>query len=309
MDVAKESRVVFLQQKSHFPPQDGEFPESRTKELEGRAAVVFLPSEKIIPSPYQTRIFDESSDLSELVQSIISHGVLQPVLVRRSPLQVTEFGTSANSQYELVAGERRLRAARLAGLTMVPAIVSDLSDRKAVEISIIENAQREDLNSIEEARAMAILTREFRLTQSDIAETIGKSRAAVANALRLLQLDPEVQELILSGQLSGGHGKALLAVEPPLLQRRIARTAARKGISVRALEDFVQRRKERAASTGKKSSAPLAEAREAKKLRELLDLEDISIRERGEGKKTLTLRFEDEKSWKQFLSRVRRGAR
>ena len=310
MEVTKDSRVIFLQQKSYFPENlpDTESSANEFPEFENSPppAVVFLPVDKITKSPFQTRQFDESTDLSELVQSIQCHGVLQPVLVRRLQAQSSEMGTSANDRYELVAGERRLRAAKVSGLTLVPALVSDLSDRQAVEISIIENAQREDLNPIEEARAISILFRQFHLTQNEIAESIGRSRASVSNALRLLQLDPEVQDLIISGQLSGGHGKALLGMENTLLQRRLARRAARASLSVRVVENLIQRLKERAQAKPSRKKAGSAEQREAIRLQNILGIERVAVRAVGTGSRSVTLRFEDEKTWKQFLSRLKR---
>ena len=252
MEVAKDSRVVFLQQKPALQqkPESGELLETLEQSSISQSAtddepkVLLLPLGEVVPSPYQTRQFDDSESLGELVQSIHSHGVLQPVLVRRR----TEGG------YELVAGERRFRAAQLAGLSRVPAIVSDLSDRDAVEISIIENAQRENLNPIEEAKAFLILSKHFSLAQNEIAQSIGKSRAAVANSLRLLQLDPEVQELIISGQLTGGHGKGSLDVrEPPA--STTARETCRANVDVGALLRRARRQTKRKARS-KAEQAP-----------------------------------------------------
>lgn len=295
MEAAKDSRVVFLQQKPGLPaasPVEGE-------NESAAAAVTELALTEIVASPYQTRQFDDSETLSELVQSIHSHGVLQPVLVRRKP-------DGERSCYELVAGERRFRAAQLAGLPKIPAIISDLSDRDAVEISIIENAQRENLNAIEEAKALLILSKTFSLAQNEIAQSIGKSRAAVANSLRLLQLDREVQELITSGQLSGGHGKALLAIENRLLQRRLARRAARSALSVRVLEELVQRVKERLDAKKPKKKLPPPDTRELAKLQSLLGVEKVSLRPVENGGRSVTICFDDEKSWKKFLTQLRR---
>ncbi|MCS7009434.1 MAG: ParB/RepB/Spo0J family partition protein, partial [Chthoniobacterales bacterium] len=165
--------------------------------------VLQIPIEKILPSPLQPRTEFPENKFEELVESIRQRGVLQPLLVRP---QLGQQDT-----YELIAGERRWRAAKAAGLSSVPAIVRQATDREVLEIALIENLQREDLNPIEEANAYARLCKEFSLTQEEVARRVGKNRSTIANSLRLLELAPPVQDLLRKGFLSTGHAKAILS--------------------------------------------------------------------------------------------------
>ncbi|MFO7245610.1 MAG: ParB/RepB/Spo0J family partition protein [Thermaerobacter sp.] len=184
-----------------------------------------IPVDAVRPNPHQPRRNFDQEALEELAASIRSHGVVQPVVV-----------VPAGDGYVLVAGERRWRAARLAGLAEVPALVRDLDPRTMTEVALVENLQREDLTPIEEAYAYQALQEEFGLTQEEIAQRVGKSRSQVANTLRLLALDPEVQALVDSGRLSFGHAKVLLSVASAAEQRRLARRVLEQGWTVRALE-------------------------------------------------------------------------
>lgn len=185
-----------------------------------------LPVELIVPNPNQPRRrFDEEA-LNALAGSLGERGVLQPVLVRPKP----------GGTYELVAGERRWRAARIAGLTEVPALVRARDDAASLELALIENMAREDLNPIEEARACAALVEELGLTREEVGRRVGRSRVAVSNLLRLLDLPDEAIELLEQGGLSEGHGRALLLAEDHADRRRLARDAAREGWSVRTVE-------------------------------------------------------------------------
>ncbi|MCC6353776.1 MAG: ParB/RepB/Spo0J family partition protein [Verrucomicrobiae bacterium] len=188
-------------------------------------AVRRIPRDKVVPCPLQPRKeFDEAS-LQELADSIRSRGIMQPLVVRER-----------EGQFELIAGERRWRAAKLAGLAEVPVLVRAVSDVEALELALIENLQRADLNPIEEAEGYANLQNRFKLTQEDISRVVGKPRATVANALRLLELDPTVKAFVSKGQLSAGHAKALLAVKDAPLQRALAERTIRQGLSVRQVE-------------------------------------------------------------------------
>ncbi len=188
--------------------------------------------ELIDASPFQPRAHFNPQSLEELARSMRSGGVVQPVIARR-------IGT----RYELVTGERRLRAARLAGLQSIPTIVRPLSDQQALEISLLENIQREDLNPLEQARAFERLANEFALTQEEIAKRTGKDRATIANLMRLLRLPKEVQELVEQGKLTAGHARALLKLEEsPVVQRVLARRMAARRISVRQAEQMVERK-------------------------------------------------------------------
>ena len=187
-----------------------------------------LALDEVEPGKYQPRTHVDHEALSELAESIKAQGVMQPILVR--PLGA--------GRYEIIAGERRWRAARLAGLATVPALVKDISDTQALAAALIENMQREDLTPLEEAAGIQRLTQEFGLTHQAIGETLGRSRTAITNLLRLLELAPPVQELLAEGRLDMGHARALLAL-PLTRQVELAREAAQKGWTVREVEQRV----------------------------------------------------------------------
>lgn len=185
---------------------------------------------KVVASPWQPRSTFDSEALTELVESVKVHGVLQPLLVR-------EVG----SKFELIAGERRLRASQAALLKSVPVIVIEASDEKALEIALIENLQREDLNPIEEAEGYALLQKKFNLTQEQVAQQVGKARASIANALRLLELSDHIRKYVAEGLLSVGHAKVLLSLETEKDQAMLAKKAIKDGMSVRTLEKLVKK--------------------------------------------------------------------
>ncbi len=185
----------------------------------------------IQPSPYQPRVRFREEALDELAQSIRSTGIIQPLVLRPS-----------GGRFQLLAGERRWRAAQRAGLTRVPAVIRDVRDEQALEITLVENIQREDLNPIEQARAFDRLMTEFHITQEDVAARTGKDRATVANAVRLLKLEPQFQQQIEEGKLSAGHGRALLAIADLKLRHSLAQRAAKGALTVRQLERFGSRK-------------------------------------------------------------------
>ncbi len=185
----------------------------------------------IEPSPYQPRTRFREEALDELSRSIQASGIIQPLVVR--PI---------GSRFQLIAGERRWRAAQRAGLTKVAVIVRQASDELALEMTLVENIQREDLNAIEAARAFELLMAEAQLTQEAVATRTGKDRATVANAIRLLKLEPKIQDWIEEGKLTAGHGRALLAVPDSQLRMRYAQRAARGGLTVRQIERLASRR-------------------------------------------------------------------
>jgi len=185
----------------------------------------------IEPSPYQPRTRFREQALDELARSIQASGIIQPLVVR-----------PVGNRFQLIAGERRWRAAQRAGLNKVSAIVKAVPDELALEMTLVENIQREDLNAIEAARAFERLMEEFQLTQESVAERTGKDRATVANAVRLLKLEPKIQDWIEEDKLSAGHGRALLAVADPQLRMRYAQRAARGGLTVRQIERLASRR-------------------------------------------------------------------
>jgi ParB family transcriptional regulator, chromosome partitioning protein len=183
---------------------------------------------EVVPSPLQPRKHFEQEHLQELVESIREHGIIQPLIVRR-----------VDSKCELIAGERRWRAATQLGLKEVPVLVRQVSDRDALEMALIENLQREDLNPIEEAQAYKRLAVEFELRQEDIAARVGKSRSVVANSLRLLDLGPQIQSYLIQGRLSVGHAKVLLGLADPQEQEVVAEMVIRQGATVRTTEKLV----------------------------------------------------------------------
>jgi ParB family chromosome partitioning protein len=190
---------------------------------------LMLDAARIRPNPFQPRRAFVKEALDELVASIKEHGVLEPLLVRK-----------AEEGYELIAGERRWRAAREAGLKQVPVIVREATDLQALEIGLIENLQRADLNVIEEAEGYQVLATEFNLTQDEIAKKVSKGRASVANALRLLALPREVKKFMTEGLLSAGHAKVLLALPTEPDQCRMAERVIKDGLSVRDLERIIE---------------------------------------------------------------------
>ena len=191
-----------------------------------------IPLDRIDPSPYQPRSQFAAKALEELAESLKVGGVVQPIVVR-----------PVGDRYEVVAGERRLRASRIAGLEQIPAIVRTLSDQETLEVSLLENVQREDLNSLEQARAYERLSSEFALTQEDIARRTGKDRATIANLMRLLRLPREVQGMVEEGKLTAGHARALLRLEDsPGVQLVLARRMAARKVSVRQAEEIVERK-------------------------------------------------------------------
>ncbi len=185
-----------------------------------------LPLHRVEPNPDQPRRDFDEEELQALSESIALHGVVQPLTVREMP----------TGYFQIIAGERRWRAARLAGLTEIPAVIIEADDRKTMELALIENLQRQDLNPVEEAMGYHALMADHGLTQEDVANQVGKSRPAVANALRLLSLNPDVLLMVRKGALSAGHAKAILFLKSEKLQLEAARKIANLGLSVRQAE-------------------------------------------------------------------------
>ncbi len=190
-----------------------------------------LPISQVEPGLKQPRKRFEEESLQDLADSIRTHGIIQPLTVRRL----------SSGYYQIIAGERRWRAAKLAGLTEVPAVIIEADDRKVMELGLIENLQREDLNPIEEANGYKVLMEEYGLTQEEVAQRVGKSRPAVANALRLLSLPDPVCQLLEEGRLSAGHARAILAAPGGGLQMQLAKRVVEDGLSVRQTEALAKR--------------------------------------------------------------------
>jgi len=209
-----------------IPPADTSKPVSS----EVRAGAVEIPVDQISPNPHQPRQTMDQDNLQELANSITEHGLIQPLVV-------TQVGLS----YQLIAGERRWRASQLAGLTTVPVIIKESSPQQMLELAIVENIQRADLNPLEEAQAFAQLMEEFGLTQEAVAERVGKSRTAVANTIRLLNLPDEIKESLATGKISEGHARALLRLKKEKDQFNVVTTIMNRGLSVRQTEDLVRK--------------------------------------------------------------------
>ena len=201
-------------------------------EASDRDSLKSLPLDLISPGPYQPRSIFDADRMEELAESIRHQGVIQPILVR----------AQGENNYELIAGERRWRAAQIAGIENIPAIVRKVPDEIAIAMALVENIQREDLNPIEEATALRRLVDEFQMTHQEAGDSVGRSRSAVSNLLRLLELSGEVRELVDARHLEMGHARALLTLEPSL-QAKAAREVVARDLSVRETEQLVRRLK------------------------------------------------------------------
>lgn len=196
--------------------------------------IVILDVSSIMPNPFQPREAIDQNSLEELVQSIKEKGVIQPILVRQK-----------GDRYELIAGERRLCAAKLLNLKEIPTIVREASDEESLEIALIENIQRENLNPIEQAKAYQYLINKFNITQDKLAQILGKARVSITNILRLLKLSQEIQEEIKRNKLSFAHARALLGVEDVAVQHELTREIISKSLSVNELEDIIRQRRQK----------------------------------------------------------------
>jgi ParB family transcriptional regulator, chromosome partitioning protein len=214
-----------------------------------KGRVASIPIAEIHPNPLQPRTVFDAAHLQELANSIETHGIIQPILVRRK-----------GDYYELIAGERRLRAAKLAGLAEVPAVVQDFADERILELALIENIQREDLNPIETAEALHRLQTEMNLSHEEIAARTGKDRTTITNLIRLLKLPHEVQLLLAERRLSMGHARALLGISDPTLQLQMAEKSAAHGLSVRDVERLVKKVNEPRAPSEKPLQDPNVKA-------------------------------------------------
>ena len=206
-------------------------PEDMSEQEQEKKGNILVPLNEIRNDNNQPRKAFDSDKIAELTESIKTHGIIQPLILRKSE----------DGLYIIVAGERRWRAAKLAGLKEVPAIVMDLSEKEVLEISLIENIQRQDLNPIEEALAYKKLLSEFKLTQEDLSKRIGKSRTAITNTMRLMNLDSRVQQYIIEGIISEGHGRALLGIKDEEIQYELSQKVIDENLSVRELERLVKK--------------------------------------------------------------------
>jgi ParB family chromosome partitioning protein len=226
-------------------------PERGSAEPDGKRALILCGIEEIQPNAMQPRKFFSDEQLQELADSIKEKGILQPLMVRRR-----------GDKYELIAGERRWRAAQRAGMREVPVLVKDVSESEMLELSLIENIQREDLNPIEEAEAFKRLMEEFHLTQEELSRKVGKDRTTVANTIRLLKLPPEVKQSLAEGKISMGHARAFLGLDGADKQKALLKRLILGGLSVRQIENLVKRLRAKGPSTSRRVGtdwAPLVE--------------------------------------------------
>lgn len=251
----------------------------------------------IVPNPHQPRASMSDDSLGELIGSIREHGVLQPLLVSVS---------DSEGVYQLIAGERRLRAARSAGLTRVPVVVKEAASRELLELALVENLQRQDLNPLEEAQAYRRLAEDFGMTQEAIAGRVGRSRTAVANAMRLLALSDEMKASLASGELSEGHARALLGLADETARHEAWRQVVERGLTVRETEELVRRRP--AGGAGKAGSKAVARvdpdlAALEEKVRTSLGTK-VELRRRKSGKGRLVVHFYSDEELEGLLDRL-----
>lgn len=267
---------------------------------EGTGELRELPVDLIKPNPNQPRTKFDPDSLAALAASIEASGVVQPLLVRPLP----------DGSYELVAGERRWRAAREAGIARVPAVVRDQAEADRLQAALIENMVREDLNPVEEARACAALVDDLGLTKEELARRVGRSRPAVSNLIRLLELPDETLELLEAGELSEGHGRALLGAGGNDVRRRLGREAARGGWSVRETENRVKLAGQPKARKSKPRLDPEEEAA-LEAVGEALEAalgQEVAVRPKGEGV-AVELRFEDVQEARALAKRLGKRSR
>ena len=252
-----------------------------------------LPIEDLTPGQYQPRKKMYRETLQELANSIKAQGIIQPLVVRRQ----------ASGRYEIVVGERRWRAAQMAGLTTVPVVIKELRNDEAAKIALIENLQREDLNAMDQARALQRLQKEFNLTQDTLSESVGKSRTAVTNLLRLLNLSSEVQELLEAGRIEMGHARALLPLEGPA-QLITAHEVISKGLSVREVEKLVSKNKNTSkTNTSKLNKNPNTQNLE-RELSEILGAK-IEIKHNSKGKGKMVVNFNNLDALQGILDKIK----
>jgi ParB family chromosome partitioning protein len=260
-------------------------------ELDKLRSAKSVPIDQIYPGRFQPRKHFDEEAMAALVESIKAQGILQPILVRRHP--------ESSNAYEIIAGERRWRAAQLAQLHEVPILIKDLPDRDALEVALVENVQRQDLNAIEEAEGYRRLVEEFGHTQEDLAKVVGKSRSHVANMMRLLALPEPVRKLVETGQLSAGHARALIGREDA---EQLAGKAVAKGLTVRQIERLVTTEK---GGGSNRQKSPAADPNTAALERDLETLLGLKVRVAFDGEKgSLTIYYGTLDQLDGLLSRI-----
>lgn len=257
--------------------------------------ITMLRLSEIEPNPDQPRKDFDQESLSQLAESIAAHGLIQPIVVR---------STGSGEFYEIIAGERRWRASKMAGLTEVPVIIKELDDEKAAQISLIENVQREDLNPIEEAAAYRLLIEDYNMTQEALSRQIGKSRSAISNTMRLLDLPENVSDMVKNGTLSAGHARALLGLKDQSAIEFAAATVVSKNLSVRDTEMLVKKLNKKDRPSSEKDEPDFVDytAELAKKMTSRLGRKVIIS---GKGKKRkLEISFSDDSELEELISKL-----
>jgi len=265
------------------------------------SGVLQVPLDEITANPHQPRKSFDHQQLQELADSIKEHGVIQPLIITADQNQ------SDDRQYALIAGERRLKAAKLAGLETVPAILRETSSQDQLVVALIENVQRADLNPLETAAAYAELSEEFRLTHQEIGQRVGKSRTAVTNTLRLLELPDVVQQALRKGQISSGHARALLTLDSIPSQTAALQTVLTKNLNVRQTESLVKRlrgQKDRKPAEPKSKSPELKALEE--ELRNVLGTK-VTLKQAQSGKGSLTIHFYSDEELNALLDNFLEG--
>ncbi len=259
------------------------------KEVQDTSDVLRIPVDLMEPNPFQPRMNFDAEALQELAESIRTFGLIQPVTVRKR-----------GGKYQIISGERRYRACIIAGMDMIPAYIRDANDQGMLEMAIVENIQRENLDPIEVAMSYRRLMEECRLTQEQMADRVGKKRASVANQLRLLKLPAKVQHDLKVGLVSVGHAKVLLGVEDPKVQEMLCDLIVRKGLSVRELEEKIKALDKPAPQEKEPQELPEMYYRLLENVGRIFG-DNISLRRQSSGKGTITIKFDSDEQMQRFL--------
>ena len=278
-----------------LPGQPGEAETKNQKQ-----GLTEIPIEQIGPGPFQPRKQIDESQLNELAQSIKAQGVIQPIVVRERAIADSHTGV----RFEIIAGERRWRATQIAGLENIPAVIRTIADSEAVAVALIENIQRENLNPLEEANAFQRLIIEYEMSHQEVANSVGRARASITNALRLLDLPSSVQELVNKKMLTMGHARALLSIEDRGMQLEVANLIVEKGLSVREAEGLVRKIVEKKKPSQQKTMVDPDIQRLEKDLTNRLGAR-VSIKHRKTGSGTLSIKYSSSDELEGILSKIR----
>ena len=259
-----------------------------------------IPIEQIGPGPFQPRKQIDESQLNELAQSIKAQGVIQPIVVRERAIADSHTGV----RFEIIAGERRWRATQIAGLENIPAVIRTIADSEAVAVALIENIQRENLNPLEEANAFQRLIIEYEMSHQEVANSVGRARASITNALRLLDLPSSVQELVNKKMLTMGHARALLSIQDRGMQLEVANLIVEKGLSVREAEGLVRKIVEKKKPNQQKTTVDPDIQRLEKDLTNRLGAR-VSIKHKKTGSGTLSIKYSSSDELEGILSKIR----